>query len=277
MCLIHQGCPCEACQKSQACSGGHHLCHVGKFTFASLQCMEIDEDEWFPDGTSSTTATWTWIQWITRDLTVLLHFFPGVDSNSLRMVLLLAVWYQIATQHDWIKHFHKSNVSLFHTVSQENVERLKNMESALQAADRALQNPGPWPMIRFGGGVGGGKWSACPHHPAPKMSRIGAARGDSLEVEVQKLQKALILGFANSAWKTSTLIRLWRNLWRIIEDYIKFLSKNIHHQNLEKTSTPQKLRNFRWMFCGSISMDSFQLDPGTLNLILVLLYDLLTL
>lgn len=35
--------------------------------------------------------------------------------------------------------------------------------------------------------------------PAPKMSRIGAARGDSLEVEVQKLQKALILGFANSA------------------------------------------------------------------------------
>ena len=44
-CLIHQGCKREACQKSQACSGGHHLCHVGKFTFAGLQCMEVDEDE----------------------------------------------------------------------------------------------------------------------------------------------------------------------------------------------------------------------------------------
>lgn len=46
----------------------------------------------------------------------------------------------------------------FFSFSQENVERVKNMEAALQAADRALQ--------------------------------IGAAHGDSLEVELQRLREA---------------------------------------------------------------------------------------
>lgn len=60
----------------------------------------------------------------------------------------------------------------FFGLSQENVQRLKHMEAALQAADRALQPLGLVVWRDLG-------------------PRIGAARGDALELEIKRLREAL--------------------------------------------------------------------------------------